>query len=101
LASQFNQNQQSPIMESTPLGPPLSAHLIASPADLTQKGKPNHPSGLIRHECIGLRRASTGMVERWELRQNDDSLGMVVVISSWAPSTKRQARAEFGCHAGR
>jgi DNA-binding transcriptional LysR family regulator len=65
-------------MESVPLGPPLPANLIASPAYLTQKGKPNHPSGLIRRECIGLRRASTGMVERWELRQNDDSLEVAV-----------------------
>lgn len=65
-------------MVGVPVGPPLSAHLIASPAYLAQKGTPNHPSDLIRHECIGFRRASTGVVERWELRQNDDALEVAV-----------------------
>lgn len=60
------------------VGPPLSAHLIASPPYLAQHGAPAHPSDLARHQCIGFRRASTGVVEKWELRNSDETLEVAV-----------------------
>lgn len=65
-------------MVGIPVGPPLSAHLIASPDYLAQRGTPTHPSDLIRHDCIGFRHASTGVVERWALQKNGDSLEVAV-----------------------
>lgn len=48
------------------LGGPVSFVLLASPAYLTEHGRPEHPDDLARHRCIR-RRFSDGGFYRWEL----------------------------------
>jgi DNA-binding transcriptional LysR family regulator len=59
------------------IGPPISAHMIASPAYLAKHGTPEHPRDLQNHDCIQFRHVTTGQVERWEFAKDGESLEMV------------------------
>ena len=59
------------------IGPPISAHMIASPAYLAKRGTPTHPRDLQDHDCIQFRHVTTGQVERWEFAKDGETLEMV------------------------
>jgi len=65
-------------MVGVPVGPDLHAWLIASPDYAARRGLPAHPRELAQHDCIGLRHAHTGMVERWQLHKDGESLEVAV-----------------------
>lgn len=56
-------------MVAIPIGPVITAHVIASPNYLARRGKPAHPRDLIDHDCIGFRHGGSGQVERWEFEK--------------------------------
>src|ERR1700722_2152747 len=60
------------------VGPLLSAHVLASPTYLAQRGLPEHPRALVHHDCIGYRHMPSGVVERWEFVKGDERLNLSV-----------------------
>ncbi|HEY4250670.1 MAG TPA: LysR family transcriptional regulator [Roseomonas sp.] len=60
------------------IGPPIAAHVIASPAYLAQHGVPAHPRDLLRHACIGFRHVTTGQIERWAFARDGERLELAV-----------------------
>ncbi len=60
------------------VGPPLTAHVLASPAYLAAHGVPTHPRDLLAHDCIGFRHQPSGMVERWEFERDGEKLALAV-----------------------
>lgn len=58
------------------IGPPISAHVIASPAYLARRGTPAHPRDLQEHDCIQFRHVTTGQVERWAFARAGETLEM-------------------------
>jgi DNA-binding transcriptional LysR family regulator len=56
-------------MVALKIGPPLAAHVIASPEYLQRHGTPLHPSELLNHDCIVFRQLSSGQLERWQFKQ--------------------------------
>jgi DNA-binding transcriptional LysR family regulator len=56
----------------------LSAHVLASPTYLAQRGLPEHPRALVHHDCIGYRHMPSGVVERWEFVNGDERLNLSV-----------------------
>src|SRR3984957_2701077 len=48
------------------VGPPLSAHILASPDYLARRGVPGHPRDLLDPDCVGFRHQTSGQSERWE-----------------------------------
>lgn len=65
-------------MVGVPVGPRLSAFVVASPEYLARRGTPVHPRDLVEHDCIGFRHAGTGMIERWALQQGSDVLELAI-----------------------
>jgi DNA-binding transcriptional LysR family regulator len=63
-------------MVGIPVGPPLSACLIANPDYLARRGVPNEPSDLVQHDCIGFRQAKSGAIEKWKLEKGTDTCEM-------------------------
>ncbi|MGV6873239.1 LysR family transcriptional regulator [Pseudochelatococcus sp. B33] len=59
------------------IGPPISAHMIASPAYLASRGTPVHPRDLQHHDCIQFRHVTTGQIERWEFAKDGETMEMV------------------------
>lgn len=47
------------------VGPPLSSHVVASPAYLERKGAPKRPQDLLSHDCIRYRYPSSGRIQSW------------------------------------
>lgn len=60
------------------VGPPICAHVIASPEYLARHGTPVHPRDLLDHDCIGFRHTTTGQVERWTFERDGDSVELAV-----------------------
>ncbi|MGY2397479.1 LysR family transcriptional regulator [Pseudomonas sp. SDO5271_S396] len=60
-------------MVAVKVGAALRMRVIASPAYLARHGTPQHPSELLNHNCITFR-ASSGVVERWDLVKGQESL---------------------------
>jgi DNA-binding transcriptional LysR family regulator len=65
-------------MVGIPVGPRLSAHLVASPAYLAAHGTPTHPRELLAHQCIGYRYANTGMLDRWDFEKDGETIQMTL-----------------------
>lgn len=60
------------------VGPPITAHVIASPEYLERHGTPEHPRDLLHHDCIGFRHTTTGQVERWMFEHDGDVIELAV-----------------------
>lgn len=65
-------------MIGVPVGPPLSAHVIASPDYLAAHGTPRHPRDLLDHDCINFRHLPSGMLERWDFSRGGENLSLAV-----------------------
>lgn len=57
-------------MIAVPLGGEQREIAVAAPAYLAAHGKPRHPRDLVRHRCIGWRRAPNVAPHRWEFEEN-------------------------------
>ncbi|WP_395607033.1 LysR family transcriptional regulator [Pseudomonas sp. B22129] len=64
-------------MVAVKVGPTLRMRVIASPEYLARHGTPAHPGELLQHNCIAFR-ASSGVVERWELARGQEALALPV-----------------------
>lgn len=64
-------------MVAVKVGPALCMRIIASPDYLARHGTPQHPSELLNHHCISFR-ASSGVVERWDLVRGQEVLQLAV-----------------------
>jgi DNA-binding transcriptional LysR family regulator len=60
------------------IGPPIFAHIVASPAYLAAHGVPRHPRDLLSHACICFRRPTSGQIERWLLSKGGETLELAV-----------------------
>ncbi|PYE25452.1 DNA-binding transcriptional LysR family regulator [Paraburkholderia silvatlantica] len=65
-------------MVAVRVGPPISAHVIASPEYLARKGVPMHPRDLVDHDCIGFRHVTSGQVERWKFSKAEEEIEIAV-----------------------
>ncbi|HVE22914.1 MAG TPA: LysR family transcriptional regulator [Acidocella sp.] len=65
-------------MIGVPVGPKLTAHVIASPAYIAEHGVPQHPNDLLAHDCIGFRHLPSGQIERWEFEKAGERLAVTV-----------------------
>jgi DNA-binding transcriptional LysR family regulator len=61
-------------MVAVPVGPALANCLVAAPRYLAGRGMPAHPRELVGHDCIGLRFASSGQLERWSFEKDGETL---------------------------
>jgi DNA-binding transcriptional LysR family regulator len=59
-------------------GPPITAHIVASPDYLAMHGMPRHPRDLLSHSCVVFRRATSGQIERWSFANGDETLDLAV-----------------------
>ena len=59
-------------MVAVPVGPALSAHVIASPGYIARRGAPTHPKGLFDHDCIAFQHATSGQIERWAFARGEE-----------------------------
>ena len=57
-------------MVAMPVGPPLFAHVIASPDYLSRYGEPKHPHDLLGHDCVAFQHATSGQIEQWAFERN-------------------------------
>jgi DNA-binding transcriptional LysR family regulator len=57
-------------MVAVPVGPALSAHVIASPDYLLRHGRPDHPQQLLAHACIAFPHDISGQMSHWVFRKN-------------------------------
>jgi DNA-binding transcriptional LysR family regulator len=55
-------------MVAVPLGGPVTVAVVASPEYLRRVPAPRHPDELVRHNCVRLRFAATGMIFKWEFQ---------------------------------
>ncbi|MUZ65643.1 LysR family transcriptional regulator [Agrobacterium vitis] len=60
------------------VGPPLTAHILASPVYLRERGTPRHPHDLLTHDCIGFRHIPTGFIERWAFAKEGQELEVTI-----------------------
>jgi DNA-binding transcriptional LysR family regulator len=60
------------------VGPPLQAHVLASPDYLRQNSTPQHPTDLLKQNCIRYRFMPSGLIERWEFIKGDERLNLAV-----------------------
>ncbi len=65
-------------MIAVTVGPPLQAHVLASPDYLAKRGSPTHPTDLLHHDCIGYRFMPSGLVERWEFIKGEERFDLTV-----------------------
>jgi len=61
-------------MVAVRVGPPIAAHVVASPEYLSRCGTPTHPRDLVNHECIGFKHVTSGQVERWAFAKDSESI---------------------------
>jgi DNA-binding transcriptional LysR family regulator len=54
------------------VGPDMTAHVVASPEYLAQRGVPLHPQDLVHHDCIAFRHNTSGQIERWEFSRDGE-----------------------------
>ena len=91
-------------MIAAPVGPPLSAHVIASPDYLARHGAPDHPRDLLDHDCIAFQHATSGQVEQWGFEREGERLdlairGRLIVNDSTAMVQAVLDGAGIGCMA--
>ncbi|TCL69486.1 LysR family transcriptional regulator [Rhizobium sp. BK251] len=65
-------------MVGVTIGPPISAHIIASPEYVEAHGMPVHPRDLLGHECITFRHVTTGQIERWAFAKGNEEFELAV-----------------------
>jgi DNA-binding transcriptional LysR family regulator len=65
-------------MVAVNIGPPIFAHIVASPNYLATHGVPRHPRDLLSHACVCFRRATSGQIERWLLSKGGEALELAV-----------------------
>ena len=54
-------------MVAIPLGGPVSVAIVGSPAYFQLNPAPQHPSDLVRHNCVRFRFSGSGIIHKWEL----------------------------------
>jgi DNA-binding transcriptional LysR family regulator len=59
-------------------GPPLEAHVLASPAYLAGRKRPRHPRDLLDHDCVRYRDPPSGVIERWDFAKGSETLQLAV-----------------------
>jgi DNA-binding transcriptional LysR family regulator len=62
-------------MIAVPLGPPLRYAIVAAPAYLARRGRPETPADLIRHDCIR-RRFPGGALASWRFEKAGEAVEM-------------------------
>lgn len=65
-------------MIAVKVGPPMAAHIIASPDYLAAHGVPQHPHELLEHACVAFRHVTSGQIERWQFARGDESLALAI-----------------------
>ena len=60
------------------IGPPLSAHIVASADYVAKHGIPQKPLDLLAHSCIGFRHTTTGQIERWTFTEKGAEFELAV-----------------------
>lgn len=60
-------------MVAVKIGAPLRFAIIAAPDYLAQHGTPQHPAGLVQHNCIR-QRLGNGALYAWQLEKNGEQL---------------------------
>jgi DNA-binding transcriptional LysR family regulator len=55
-------------MVAVSLGGPVTVAVVAAPEYLRRVPAPRHPDELVRHNCVRLRFAATGMIFKWEFQ---------------------------------
>jgi DNA-binding transcriptional LysR family regulator len=55
-------------MVAVPLGGPVTVAVVASPEYLRRVPAPRHPDELMRHNCVRVRFAGTGVIYKWEFQ---------------------------------
>ncbi len=55
-------------MVAVPLGGPVTVAIVASPEYLRRVPAPRHPDELVRHNCVRVRFAGTGVIYKWEFQ---------------------------------
>jgi DNA-binding transcriptional LysR family regulator len=65
-------------MVAVPVGPPLSAHLIASPDYVARRGAPTHPSELLGHDCVSFQHATAGQMEQWAFERGEERFELAI-----------------------
>jgi DNA-binding transcriptional LysR family regulator len=65
-------------MVAVPVGPPLSAQVIASPDYIARRGAPTHPRELLDHDCIAYPHATSGQMEQWAFEQGEERFDLAI-----------------------
>ena len=65
-------------MIATRLGGDLDMMIVASPAYIARRGRPEHPRDLLAHSCLSYRNPSDGSPYRWELSRGSETLDVAV-----------------------
>lgn len=58
-------------MVAIPLGGPIRAAIVGSPAYFKRHPEPLHPSDLVHHNCIRFRFSGSGAIHKWEFQIED------------------------------
>jgi DNA-binding transcriptional LysR family regulator len=65
-------------MVAVPIGPDMRAAVVAAPAYLARRGRPERLEDLPAHDCINYRLASHGDVYRWMFRHGERTVKVAV-----------------------
>lgn len=65
-------------MIAVPVGGQQREAVVAAPSYLAAHGAPAHPRDLVRHRCIGWRRAPNVAPHRWEFEENGTAFDVAV-----------------------
>ena len=65
-------------MVAAPVGPPMSAQVIASPAYVARHGAPTHPNDLFGHACIAFQHATSGQIEHWAFERDGEKFELAI-----------------------
>ena len=65
-------------MIAVPIGPKLRMAAVASPTYLASHPRPKHPRDLMNHNCINMRRQSSGGLYVWEFERRGQQLNVRV-----------------------
>ncbi|MCE9670642.1 LysR family transcriptional regulator [Myxococcus stipitatus] len=79
--------------------PPFRFLVLGAPAYLRRRGTPTKPADLTRHDCIGYRAPTTGLLYHWELERGRREVRIPVkgpLVSDNAQFMMRMAAAGLG-----
>lgn len=65
-------------MVAVPVGPPLSAQVIASPDYIARRGAPAHPMELLEHDCVAFQHATSGQIEQWAFDRDGERFELAI-----------------------